>query len=124
MTITPPTDDTPLTDEEFANIRDNLANADKSADPWEIVPNYRAVRGLLAEVDRLRAELAETRRVADEERAELMEALNHASTENGLLARQADEVDGRLQALYVGLGITKADVAHVRAALGETGGTE
>jgi len=64
------TDPKPLTDDEIANVRDNLANAERTADPWEIVPNFRAVRGLLAEVDRVRTELDSMTRFAEDLRAE------------------------------------------------------
>lgn len=48
----------PLTDKELTNIRANLARAERSVDPWAVVSNYRAVRGLVAEVDRLKERLA------------------------------------------------------------------
>jgi hypothetical protein len=71
----------PMTEERLAEIRDkesrNLAKLFDST-----------VTELLAEVDRLRAALAKTRRSADHNQAVLLEAIDDWATENAALAAE------------------------------------
>lgn len=74
------TDTDRLTDHEIANVRDNLTRASLSDAPWEVVPNYRAVRGLVANLDRALSELERTRQQLADTRAALERRLLQAKS--------------------------------------------
>jgi hypothetical protein len=98
MTITPPTDDSPLTDEELQVLRATVEQA-KLFDQDDLPLAFRDRERLLKEVDRLRAEntaLAGTLRT-------VLAAVNDSQAEQAVL----DSVQ-----------------TLVAAALGETGGGE
>ena len=136
----------PLTEEELAQYRDLIDMHRQYGPALSIEGEAR----LLAELDRLRAELAETRRVADHNQAGLVKALDESAAENAALAEAVktvatalDNLGGRVYRdfnsdysevadsvilrefnAYAEGQLAVLDDSAVRAALGETGGTD
>jgi len=143
------TEPSPMADAELALIR--TADAmDRVTEAGRRSPAVQDRGRLLAEVDRLRAELAETRRVADHNNAAFVKALNESAAENTALAAKlaavfdvitpknpdwkplserhpeffkpdTPEEAARKKGWKQGVDLL---TQQIRAALGETGGTD
>lgn len=127
MTTAP--DPAPLTEEELERIREAVDTTPGTGPALRWADEAR----LVTEVERLRAELAETRRVADHNNAAFLKAMDESAAENTALAAKLAaaravppkyDPDGEMPEAYVdgwNDAVRRVDAA---AALGETGGTD